>query len=902
MKKTRQVLVLTISLLLWFQSIPTARACGPEYLQPIFVFRESGDLPFSDFTAGKIGIVQPTFGKKTLAIAYRYLNGGSFSPDEQKELVVALKGAAPEDDDDKAIKAWIEARKEVVGKDEKLPEIYAERKNGGYDFFPNCARNAFEVAIETLKDRVAKYGADDRNIRDWLAAQDLVFQNCSGGSSIPADPGAELTSWLRKDRQYQIAAAYFYSLNFDKARAKFEEIAADVESPWRETADYLIARTLVRQASLTRDKTKQRETYDRAEDHLNVLLARNSVFNRAELRLLGLIKFRVHPEERLRELAQTLAGRGWDDNLKQNLIDYNWLLDKFQAQVEEEERRREDAASGKEVDVSLYSSNSQAGRDRQAAIRRGELIEIWFYARKSDGEPDYANRPEIDIKPDVPLSELQQLVEAKLGRQLSPIEYGELKDRYDEGQSHRQWLLGTNRKWGEAATDHSGCHDCSETPLNKHPEFLRAEDLSDWILTTQASDPAAYSHAFRKWRATESPAWLATALAKAKPNRSSPQLERLIRAGEKIQRDEPAFATVAYNLIRLKTAMGNVIEARKLVDEIISWQADVLPVSAQNQFLEQRLQLAVNMNEYLKFAQRKPVMFYEYGQLGSISELLAVVKSFFENESFDQSKQEYDREADETFKELLPWENRLIFSEGTIEALNWHFPTATLLEMTRSPVLPDYLRREVVLAVWTRAVVLGNEAVALRIAPEVLKVAPELAPYYAPYLDAHTKAERDRAALFVLLKFQFLSPFIKDGIPTSQSTEQVDYYMESSWWCAPELTQYDDNGNQSPRVVAKPGFLSPQEVEAGRRERAKLSEIGDAKSYLGKRVLEWAKAMPNDKRLPEALFITVKANESYKYGCDSWDNDDETRDQAEAILRERYASSPWTARLSEPEK
>jgi hypothetical protein len=894
MKTVRQTLVLAMSLLLWLQTVPPARACGLDYLQPVFVFRDSGDLPFSDFTAGKIGIVQPTFGKKTLAIAYRYLNGSSFSPDEQKELVVALKGEPPEDDDDKAIKAWIEARREVVGKDERLPEIYAERKNGGYDFFPNCARNGFEVAIETLKDRVAKYGADDRNVRDWLAEQDLVFQNCSGGSTIPPEPGAELAGWLRKDRQYQIAAAYFYSLNFDKARAKFAEIAADVESPWRETADYLIARTLVRQASLTNDKAKQLETYSRAEDHLKILLARNSSFNRAQRRLLGLVKYRVRPEERVRELAQTLAGRGWDDNLKQNLIDYSWLLDKFQAQVEEEEQRREEEASGKKPETT--TTEPQAMLDRRQAIARGELLEIWFYPSKPDGEPDYSNRPELDIKYDVSLAEVQQIVEAKLGRQLAKNEYEDLKEKYEEAQSHRLWLMSPNRKWGDAATDHAGCNDCSKTPLHKLPEFLRSDDLSDWILATQTSEPAGYAHAFKNWQATDSRAWLVTALSKA--SRSSRQLERLLRAGEKVQRDEPAFASVAYHLVRLKIATGNVIEARKLVDEIISWQADVLPVSAQNQFLEQRLQLAANVTEYLKFAQRKPVTFYEYGRLGSISELLGVAKSFFETESFDQSKEQYDRELDNTFKELLPWEDRLIFSEGTIEVLNWHFPTATLFEMTRSPVLPEYLRREVVLAVWTRAVVLGNDTIALRIAPEVMKVAPD----FSSYLEARTKLERDRAALFVLLKNQSLSLFIKDGIPTSSSTAQVDYYLETSWWCAPESTQYDDDGNQSPRVVTKPGFLTAQEAEVGRRERARLIEIGDAKSYLGRRVLEWAKATPGDKRLPEALFIAVKANESYKYGCGSWDHDEDTRDAAEAVLRQRYPSSPWTARLKEPEK
>ena len=76
--------LLAIGLL--FHSYISAKACGPSYLQPIFVFEGSPDLPLQEFAAGKIGIVRPTFGRKTLLIAYRYLNGGSFAAEEQTAL------------------------------------------------------------------------------------------------------------------------------------------------------------------------------------------------------------------------------------------------------------------------------------------------------------------------------------------------------------------------------------------------------------------------------------------------------------------------------------------------------------------------------------------------------------------------------------------------------------------------------------------------------------------------------------------------------------------------------------------------------------------------------------------------------------------------------------------------
>jgi len=109
------------------------------------------------------------------------------------------------------------------------------------------------------------------------------------------------------------------------------------------------------------------------------------------------------------------------------------------------------------------------------------------------------------------------------------------------------------------------------------------------------------------------------------------------------------------------------------------------------------------------------------------------------------------------------------------------------------------------------------------------------------------------------------------------------------------------DGKSGPRLVSKPAFLTAAQLEAARRERRTLIDLGDAKSYLGKQVLEWAESSPDDPRLPEALFIAVKANDQYKYGCDGWTHDEETRNSAQKILRERYPLNSWSAKLTSPE-
>ena len=880
-------------------SVPPVTACGPSPIEPLFVFKESGDPPLQEFTNGKLGIVRPSFGRKSLVIAYRYLNGGSFTADEQKELLDALKGKAPEENDDAAVKAWVEGRNEFLKEEEKPNDIYTNREYGGYNFFPNCTRNAFEVALQTLKDRIATYGSDDNHVKTWLGAQDTVFANCAGGAQTPSELGADSPTWLRKDRDYQIAAAHFYSLNFDEARARFKSISADADSPWQAIADYLIARTLVREASLKDDETKKREVYTKAETHLERLVANGGKYAAASKKLLGLVKYHLHPEERVVELAQTLTN-GNDDNLRQDLIDYVWLFDRFETRIleAEEQRKKPQVQPAAEEQAPELTPEE---KERSAKRERGELIYISFYSKNQDGIPDARLGFAIEVDYDLPEAKVLALFEQHFGRKLTDDEAKQIKATRESQLSYRKYRMNPVRKWDDGGlSKHEGCdyYNCNRLTLDLTPEFLRSDDLSDWILTLQTDDPGAYNHAISKWRETRSHAWMLTALAKAE--KSSTRIQELIQAGEKVTRDEPGFATAAYHTIRLKIAMGHVDEARTRLDEILSGPSEVLPVSAQNQFRELRMQVARGLNEFLKSAQLKPIVFVEYGTYGKFSDILESEKSTWAGlENTGKTKEEYERELEERFADLLPWDNRFAFDDATIEIFNRHFPLQLLAEAARNPNLPDYLQRRFVLAAWTRAIVLKNDEVALRIAPDVVKVEPRLAAAMQRYIKARTPKAKHDAALYILLKFPSLSPLVPGGLPGFDTSEDIEYYFEESWWCAPSDTELNMEGEEVPKVVPKPSFLTAVQLETARREHEALIALGDAKPYLGKQVIDWAKSSPADPRVPEALFIAAQANKSYKYGCEGWEHDEKTKQRAETMLRRSYPQSPWTAKLSE---
>jgi hypothetical protein len=896
MRPLHRILTVALAAMMLLSSMPVGNACGPEYTTPIFVFETSPDIPFGEFTSGKIGIVRPSFGRKTLAIAYRFLNGGSFSADVQDDLISALKGAEPEDEGDSAVEAWIAARKEIVGEEQSLPEIYTEREHGGYSFFPNCTKNAFEVATETLKNRAGTYGAEDTNVRAWLAAQDTVFQNCSGGSHLPSELGQESSAWLRKDRDYQIAAAHFYSLDFDPARARFEKIASDYESTWQPIAPYLVARTLVRQASLAESESKKREFYAQAESRLQTLSAGGGgKFTKASVKLLGLVRYNLRPEERVVELGRALA-HGNDENVRQDLIDYAWLLDKFKTRaLKAEDERLKKLNPSEETKERSRSAEAQETYQR---IQRGELIEINYFPKNPDGGFDYSRPVRLTVAHDTPEAEILRAVEKLIQRPLTPQETQELRELHKVMLDRRAELLSPNSRWQrEDWSRYEGDYDSSVSiTLDLVPQFLRADDLSDWIFTVQASDPSAYRHAVSKWRQTDSPAWLVTSLIKAQT--SSPGLRELMRAAEKITRTDPAYATVVYHLVRLKIEMGDNNAARKLLDEVMS-QPDLLPVSAQNQFLERRMQLAGGMDEFLKSAQRKPVAFYKFGRISTLHKLFEFEKTFWDPAYSSQTQEEFEQDLADEYKDLLPWDDQLSFDDATADILNWHFSLPLLIEAARNPNVSEYLSRNLFFAAWTRAILLNEEKVALEITPDVLRRAPEMKSVLEPYLKSTTAKERRYAALFALLQTPRLSPYLSFMVQSS-TYQRSDYFLAGAWWCPLEENNYTHEGNSIPKLVPKPAFLTGAQLEAARRERRTLIDLGDAKSYLGKQVLEWAESSPDDPRLPEALFIAVKANDQYKYGCDGWTHDEETRNSARKILCERYPLNSWTAKLTSP--
>jgi len=849
---------LTLVTVLHLNLLPTAEACGPSYLSPVFDYSYAPERPWTDFAGGKLGIIKPDYKRVVLFGAYRYLNGSGFTADEQKALVEAWEAQfnrkEPEENNlSNAVKEWLRERKNVAGEEEKVPEMYTERRyEDKYDFFPNCSKNAFEVAAKTLADRALSYGSDSKDVKEWLAGQDQVFTNCADGKAELRDLGPESPEWLRKDRDYQSAAAAFYAVDYENARKRFENIAADNDSPWQNLADYLVARTLVRQASVGEDDGNSAERNKRAEDYLIQLIGRTTTYQNDTRRLLNLVKYRLHPEERVRELAQKLPYQNDGAELRQDLIDYTWLLDQLESEALKKEEDRKEALKPPDANVNSNRTNSMATG----------------YAVNSSAS---------NVVPAPPFVLDNSVNSAVRAANTTMSAAKSVQPGYNPSDSYK-----------------GGYYGPETLSLSILPPFLGDDPLSEWLFTFQMQNDEAYFHAFRRWKETSSEMWLMTAITKAGQNRGG--LKELMDAAKLANPDSPAYYTIAYHQVRLLLDDGKKDEARKLLAKILDEPRD-MPISTRNLFTKQRLKVAETLSEFIKCSLRKPFGFsYEDDTARSIDEIIAERKSWFNQEYEDTPQAEFDLNIEKEFAEKKLWQDRMFFDDEVVDIINNDFPTSVMLETLGRPELPDYLKRRLTLTIWARAYLLKDEKTTLALAPEVVKIKPGVEPLMAAYINAKTRPERETAGLFLLLKTGDMSPYLQSGFDPDPEP-QFDMWQDERWWCEQYDYNYDDAGTQVPKAAFMVPFLTKELSDKARLQKAALKKTGDGLSYMSGRVMEWAATGVPDRRLPEALYLIFQANQWVKYSCGT--NSEEVRAAAGKILRTRYPRSKWTAQMFE---
>jgi hypothetical protein len=133
-----------------------------------------------------------------------------------------------------------------------------------------------------------------------------------------------------------------------------------------------------------------------------------------------------------------------------------------------------------------------------------------------------------------------------------------------------------------------------------------ADDLDDWIATFSASSyPATIgsemrTHSIDEWKRKHSIPWLIASLSEIKVR--TPDAPALIKAGEAISPDAPAYVTAEFHVARLLIAQGKDDDARTGLDAMLAKGAKgaTMPHSAVNQLSALRLKVARNFDEFLR--------------------------------------------------------------------------------------------------------------------------------------------------------------------------------------------------------------------------------------------------------------------------------------------------------------
>jgi len=145
-----------------------------------------------------------------------------------------------------------------------------------------------------------------------------------------------------------------------------------------------------------------------------------------------------------------------------------------------------------------------------------------------------------------------------------------------------------------------------------------------------------------------------------------------------------------------------------------------------------------------------------------------------------------------------------------------------------------------------------------------------------------------------------LEPVVRPGFSRTTPVMKSDVLRDNWWLLQAPSAKHDgdpDNGRHQALFDLYPDgrfgpteFLPATQREAGQKEWQELIRVaGNSVNYLCANAIEWARAHPEDPRVPQALHLAVEATH---YG--PAEKSSAYSKQAFDILHRRYPASEWT--------
>ena len=373
-------------------------------------------------------------------------------------------------------------------------------------------------------------------------------------------------------------------------------------------------------------------------------------------------------------------------------------------------------------------------------------------------------------------------------------------------------------------------------------------ELAAWLVAMSPKPPTGTDAiALGYWRKTGNSAWLIASLANAPDEELPPLLEaaRLIRPGT------PAYESVSYYAITREIARGRRTAARLWADRALRQN---LPRSARNLILQERMKIAVDWSEFLRFAVRRAetaVVLYDGAEAAAEQSLLTAP----------------------------------VYDQDAITAFNNALPLSLWMDASRNALAPARMQLQIAEAGWARAMALGKPDEARVFMRRVIEMAPE-AELAAAFVQAANPEEAHHAAVYLVLRTPSLWPKLPPPQRGAPNLVEPRYNATDAYGYSTGCW----NAGLEQKSVRPLDFLTAEQRATASAEikQLQLAKPWNAEFLLGA-TLDWARAKPDDPRVPEALHRAVKAA---RYRCDS---NRKLAQQAFSLLHRRYPKSPWTA-------
>jgi hypothetical protein len=401
------------------------------------------------------------------------------------------------------------------------------------------------------------------------------------------------------------------------------------------------------------------------------------------------------------------------------------------------------------------------------------------------------------------------------------------------------------------------------TPI---PEVLKKDDLSEWLFTFQDQSAESKARAMQRWQETHSLPWLIAVLHKATPGDNGK--EEVLSAARAIPPSSPGYLSVSYYLIDLLMKGNKKDEAAKELAKVLQTK---MPPSAQNDFVDFQMQLSPTVAEFIKLSVRRPAgLFSDFtgAELPDDGEKLLNAKSY-------------------------PVITQVCYVPEAADILNYGMPLRLLKEAVLKSAAPASQKFDLAQAVWIRAALLKQDAIALSLIPVLKSLKPQSAALFDAYANAKTPADRQFAATVFILTNPGARPYVTPGAPREVDYSKIENYGDNWWGEKGLLGDYrPDRTDAPPSLKSYPRFLTAADIAAAKEEVKTLRALGDAPNILSANVLAYTASHPSDPRVPEGLSRCVKAT---KFGKTNAKTGAYSR-QVFHLLHQRYGSSTWTAK------